>query len=386
MNIKQRSVKGRILMVVNNPAFFLSHRLNVANHAVEQGYEVIIATMAGEAVSKIREHGFQHYEIPMSRSGMNPVQELSTIHALYRLYKSLSPDLVHLVTIKAVLYGGIAARLAGVKSVVFAISGMGYMFTDEKQKTGLTARITATLYRLALGHKHYRVIVQNPHDEEILKRIAYLDTARSVLIKGSGANLDQYKPTEEPAEPPVIVAMAARLLKDKGVMEYAQAAAESAEQGLPITWRLAGSLDQGNPSSLTQQELNGISGDVEYVGEQKDIASFYSGAHIVALPSYREGLPKSLVEAASCQRAVVTTDVPGCRDAIVPDKTGLLVPVKDAQSLLEAVKKLAEDKDLRQQMAQDGRALAEQEFDEKLIAARQVGLYDELIREAASKK
>lgn len=370
----------KILIVVNNPAFFLSHRLNIAQEAKAQGYHVTISTMDGPAVQTIKAHGFEHVVFPMRRSGMNPITELATIWALYKIFKQVKPDLVHLVTIKPVLYGGIAARLARVKAVVYAISGMGFLFTKERGKFDLVNLITRQLYRIALAHSNSRVIVQNTTDKALLQEMTALRDKQLVLIRGSGADLNRYQYVPEPAKPPLIVTMAARLLKDKGVREFVKAARMAKGEGRNnILWQLAGSPDPGNPASITAKDLDDWQDDIHYLGEVDDIAKLYSESHIIALPSYREGLPKSLVEAAACGRAVVTTDAPGCRDAIEPGVTGLLVEVCSAESLYDAVVELSDDDTLRQSMGRAGRQLALEEFDEKVIAKNQVALYKELL-------
>ncbi|MFV9474867.1 glycosyltransferase family 4 protein [Advenella sp. RU8] len=368
----------KILFVVNNPAFFLSHRLPVALRAKEEGYEVAVATMQGEAVAQIVAHGLTHFVIPMSRSGMNPLAELRTIYALYRLYRKYRPDLVHLVTIKPVLYGGIAARLAKVKAVVYAISGLGFIFTRERKGIDWVKEITQVLYRLALGHQHSRVIIQNDNDRQILLDIGAMQASQAVKIRGSGVDVAAFTTQPEP-EKPVLVTMAARLLKDKGVIEFVEAARISARNGSDIRWQLAGTPDPGNPASVTPEEVKSWGSEVTVLGEVKDIASLYARSHIVALPSYREGLPKSLVEAAACGRAVVTTDVPGCRDAIEIGKSGLLVPVKDAQKLYEAVARLAADDNLRLSMGNEGRILALEAFDIRKVVDMHLAIYEELL-------
>ncbi|MDY0272045.1 MAG: glycosyltransferase family 4 protein [Advenella sp.] len=368
----------KILFVVNNPAFFLSHRLPIALKAKEEGYEVAVATMPGEAVAQIVAHGLTHFVIPMSRSGMNPFAELKTIYALCRLYRRYRPDLVHLVTIKPVLYGGIAARLARVKAVVYAISGLGFIFTRQRKGVDWVRQITQLLYRLALGHANSRVIVQNDNDRQILLDIGAMQETQAVKIRGSGVDVTVFATQPEP-EKPVVVTMAARLLKDKGVMEFVKAAGISARCGSEIRWQLAGTPDPGNPASVSQADMESWGTAVEVLGEVKDIANLYAQSHIVALPSYREGLPKSLVEAAACGRAVVTTDVPGCRDAIAVGKSGLLVPVRDAQKLYEAVARLAADDNLRLSMGKEGRILALEEFDIRKVVARHLAIYRELL-------
>lgn len=370
----------KLLIVVNNPAFFLSHRLNVAKEAKAQGFRVIVSTMDGPAVQTIKDHGFEHVVFPMLRSGMNPLKELKTLVALCKIYRQVKPDIVHLVTIKPVLYGGIAARLMRVPAVVYAISGMGFLFTKARSRFDPINMITRLLYRNSLAHTNSRVIVQNQTDQALVQEMCSLKDEQLVLIRGSGADLNQYQFLPEPPTPPVVITMAARLLRDKGVQEFVDAARLAKKNGRhDLLWQLAGSPDPGNPASITDEDLAAWRDDIRYLGELTDIAKLYSESHIVALPSYREGLPKSLVEAAACGRAVVTTDVTGCRDAIEPGVTGLLVDVCCAESLYDGVIKLADDDELRRGMGLAGHQLAQEEFDEKLIAKKQVALYAELL-------
>ena len=369
-----------LLFVVNNPAFFMSHRVPVALAAQTAGYDVHVATMDGPAVADIQALGMTHHAIPMTRSGKRPLQELGTLLALVRLFRRLRPDVVHLVTIKPVLYGGIAARLARVPGMVAAISGLGFVFLSNSLKMRLVRAVVARLYRIALGHPNSRVIFQNANDRDLLKSLGAVRDEQVVIIRGAGVDLDAFRPTPEPPAPPVVVTMVARLLRDKGVQEFVQAARLLRERGVPVTMQLVGGLDAGNPASATQADVDAWQQDgcVQALGERSDVAALYAAAHIAVLPSYREGLPKSLIEAAACGRAVVTTDVPGCRDAIEPNVTGLLVPVRDAAALADAIARLAEDASLRQAMGAAGRALAEREFDINQVARIHVALYDAL--------
>ncbi len=374
------SGRRRLLYVVNNPAFFLSHRLPIALAARAAGYDVHVATMAGAASADIVAQGLQHHEIPMSRSGKNPLQECATLFALWRLYRALRPDLVHAVTIKPVLYGGIAARLAGVPSYVAAVSGLGFIFMRKGQGLDFLRSAALMLYRIALGHRNSRVIFQNTSDRDVLLRAGAVRQRQVELIRGSGADLEHFAALPEPPGP-VVAVMVARLLADKGVREFVEAARLASGRSDGLRWVLAGSLDSGNPAGISAQELQGwqSEGVVDYVGEQSDVAGLYARSHIAVLPSYREGLPKSLVEAAACGRAVVTTDVPGCRDAIEAGETGLLVPPRDAAALASAVQRLADDAVLRKQFGEAGRRLAERAFDVRQVVHRHLEIYDTLI-------
>jgi len=370
----------KIIFVVNAPEFFLSHRLPIALAARKAGYEVHVATADGVAVQSINNFGFVHHKVAIARSGQNPFTELGSVIGLYRLFRRLRPDLVHLITIKPVLYGGIAARLAGIPVVVAAVSGLGTVFVAHAGLARVRRRLVSMLYRLALNHKRLAVIFQNPDDRDGLLSIGALRDDQARMIRGSGVNLADYSVVPEPEGKPVVV-MAARLLRDKGLLEFVEAARLLKSRGVAVVMRLIGSPDPGNPTSATQSELDGWSAEriVELPGYCTDIASQYAAAHIVCLPSYREGLPKGLVEAAACGRAVVTTDVPGCRDAIDPDVTGVLVPAKDPLALADAIQALIESPERRAQMGKAGRELAEQAFAIEKIVAQHMTIYRELL-------
>lgn len=376
----QRLTAPKLLYLVNNPAFFLSHRLPLAQAAQHAGFEVHVATMDGAATEAIVEQGFTHHVLPLSRSGKNPFKELRSLWAMYRLQKRLRPQVVHAVTIKPVIYGGIAARLAKTPGFLAAVSGLGYVFTNNKKGSGFVKRIALRLYKVAFKHPHSRVIVQNQADQDVLLQAGVLHNEQAVLVRGSGVNLVAFEVAEENSNPPVVALMVARALKDKGVEEFIAAAQLSHKKQHDIVWQLAGAVDEGNPSSLPEEYLvqQHEAGIIEWLGEQDDVATLYKKAHIAVLPSYREGLPKSLIEAAACGRAVVTTDVPGCRDAIEADVTGVLVPVKQVQPLYEAVVELAQNPIKRHQMGRAGRELAESAFDIHTVVAEHLRLYTEL--------
>ena len=370
----------RLLFFITNPAFLVSHRLPIALAARDAGYEVHVASMGGPAVATLESLGLTHHVLPLSRTSMRPWTEARSLWAIWRLFRQVRPDLVHAVTLKSVLYGGIAARLAGVPAYVAAISGLGYVFIENSGSRGLLRRVALLLYRLALGHSNSRVIFQNTADCDVLVQAGAVRPEQVVMVRGSGVDLNHYAPAPWPSEP-VTVALASRLLRDKGVGEYVEAARLSAARGEGLRWRLAGSLDLENPASVQAEELRAwqAEGVIDYVGECDDVAGFYAQAHIVALPSYREGLPKSLIEAAACGRPVVTTDVPGCRDAIDPGVSGVLVPPRDARALADAVAALAADEDARRRMGAAGRALAERDFGIGQIVQAHLDVYRALV-------
>jgi glycosyltransferase involved in cell wall biosynthesis len=370
----------KILFVVNAPEFFLSHRLPLAVAAHAGGYEVHVATALGSDVEAIQARGFKHHVVPFVRCGQNPLQELRTFLQLYHLFRSLRPSLVHLITIKPVLYGGVAARLAGIGAVVAAVSGLGTVFLANSTIARLRRWLVTRMYSVAFKQNRLAVIFQNPDDRDILLSLGALQKSEARIIRGSGVALVDYPYLPEPEGKPVVV-MASRLLRDKGVFEFVESARLLQQRGVNVEMRLIGSPDPGNPTSIAQLDLERWSqeGVVQLLGFRKDIAAQYAVANIVCLPSYREGLPKSLVEAAACGRAVVTTNVPGCRDSIMPDVTGVLVPAKNSDALADAIQKLIEYPELRQQMGAAGRKLAEEEFAIEKIVEQHMSIYTELL-------
>lgn len=368
-----------LLIVVNDPIYFLSHRLPIAEAARDKGYVVHVASIAGPSVEKIKALGFEYHELPLNRGGVNPFGELYSLYAFWRLLQKMRPDILHLVTTKPVLYGGIAARFSPVKGVVAAIAGLGSVFVANGFKYSLIRMIVRRMYRLALGKNNLRAIFQNPDDRDSLVRLGALTTDKTVLIRGSGVQLSNYVVRPEPSGM-AVVTFAGRLLRDKGVGEFVRAAKLLKVRGVEAVFQLVGDADPGNPSSLTTTELARLrhENDVTLMGYRDDIPDIFASSNLVVLPSYREGLPKALIEAAACGRAVVTTDVPGCRDAIEPDVTGLLVPVRDHVALANAMEVLIDDPVLRERMGRKGRELAESEFAIETVIQAHLDVYDAL--------
>jgi glycosyltransferase involved in cell wall biosynthesis len=373
----------RLLFVVNEPDFFLSHRLPLAIAARARGYDVHIATRFGSGVAKLRSLGFPHHVVPLSRSGKNVAAELWSLWTLVRLMRRLRPDVVHLVTIKPVLYGGIAARVAGVSAVVAAVSGLGFVFTSKGIGAQLLRGVVIALYRSALKHRRQRVIFQNPTDRLALVDRGIVPVEQTVLLAGSGVDLRAYRYKSEAPGVPVVV-MASRLLNDKGVHEFVRAAARMRKNGVVARFLLAGEPDPGNPQSVSEEDVAAwrSAGDVEVLGYCKDVASLFYASHVVVLPSYYgEGLPKVLAEAAACGRAIVTTDLPGCRDSVDPGVSGLLIPARDVASLCEAIRKLIDDPGLRQSMGRAGRQVAEGRYSIEHIVAAHLEIYATVLAE-----
>jgi glycosyltransferase involved in cell wall biosynthesis len=369
--------KRRILFVVNNPDFFVSHRLPLAIAARAAGFEAAVASPQGDGVAAIAGNGFDHHPFPLNRSGKHPLQEARSVVALYRIFRAVRPDIVHTVTIKPALYGGVAARLTNVPALVCAVSGLGYLFIGGP-RTAFRRRLVMQLYRFAFGHRNLRVVFQNESDRAEFAGTGVAD-AQVALIPGSGVDLDAFQPAPEPPGIPLVV-LPARLLRDKGVCEFVEAARILRRSRKAVRFVLVGLPDPGNPASLDETALRAWQqeGAVEWWGFRTDMPEVLRSAHLVVLPSYREGFSKVLIEAAAAGRAVVTTDVPGCRDAILPERTGLLVPPRDPVALAGAIGRLVEDAELRGRMGLAGRELAERAFSIDRVVEQHLRLYEAL--------
>lgn len=376
----------KLLIVVNVDWFFISHRLPIALKALECGYEVTVACRFTEHKTELASMGFNVIDIPFSRSGGGVVNELTTIKRIRDVIKDVSPALIHSVTIKPVLYTGLALKtLKPNIPFVAAISGLGYVFTASNLRAKVTRLIASSFYKVALSQKYKTVIFQNTSDENILTEVASLTPSDKVLIKGSGADLSVYNFLPEGITENVTVVMACRLLKEKGVYEYVDAAKRVKERYPNTEFLLVGTPDVENPNTVKQHEIDEweAQGLINYLGHRSDIPNIFATSNVVCLPSfYGEGVPKVLIEAAACGRAIVTTNNPGCRDAVIEGVTGLTVPTRDAKALAAAIQRLICEPKLRLTMGNKARAFAEAEFDVDSVVRKHLDIYANLIGKA----
>jgi glycosyltransferase involved in cell wall biosynthesis len=374
-------LQKKILFVVNDAPFFLSHRLPLALAAKAAGYEVHVATPDSPAAATMIRNGLQFHSIPMHRSSRWLWREFRSFQSLLNLYRRLQPDLVHHVTIKPVLYGGVAARMAKVPAVVHAVPGLGHVFVDKGLAASLLRLVVKRIYRLAFGHTNLKVIFQNPDDQNLMERAQLVRPSDSVLIRGSGVDMNAFVPQpEDPAEP-VVVVLAARMLWTKGVGEFVDAASRLREEKVAARFVLVGESDPGNPSAVPVWQLEKWhdSGVVEWRGSCSDMPQEFAEAHVVCLPSYREGLPKALIEAAACGRPIVASDVPGCREVVRHEENGLLVPAHDPSALAAALRRLVLSRPLRQFLGQRGREIAVAEFGLDRVINETLAVYRQLL-------
>jgi glycosyltransferase involved in cell wall biosynthesis len=372
---------ARLLYVVNEAGFFLSHRLPLALAAARAGYDVHVATPDAPDAAAIREAGLTFHPVPFSRKGSDPLTELASLHSLYRLYRSLRPDLTHHVTIKPVLYGGIVARLTGIPAVVSAISGLGHVFIAQGWKARGLRALVRRIYKIALGHPNSKVIFQNPDDQRAFSMAKLIRPGSAVLIRGAGVDLTQFAPIPQAAGN-LLVLFASRMLWTKGVGEFVEAASALRDSGVEARFVLAGRIDSGNPMTVPDDQLRkwNDNGAIEWWGQRDDMPEVFAQSHIVCLPtSYGEGVPKALIEAAACGRPIVATDVPGCREIVRHGDNGLLVPANDRTALANALRQLISDPALRERMGRRGREIAVQEFGLERVVAETLAVYRTLL-------
>ena len=382
-----RSLAGRtVVFVVNVDWFFLSHRLPVALAARAAGARVVVATATTDAAPRIRDHGLELYPVAFTRSGIHVVEEARTVIALARLYRAERPDVIHHVTVKPVLYGGVVARLVSRRSaVVNAVTGLGFTFSAGGVPRWL-GRLVRSLYRASLHHPRSRTIFQNPDDLERFVRERLVPRGRAILIRGSGVNVSSFGPGEDDDHGVPLIVLPARMLWDKGVGDLVEAAAILRERGCRARVALVGAPDAGNPRAVPVAQLRRWHGDgiVEWWGHRDDMPLVLASAAVVALPTtYPEGVPKSLLEAAAAARPIVATDVPGCREICVDGVTGLLVPPHDATALADALERLVADPGLRASLGAAGRDLVVREFSEEHVVSATLALYDDLLSSAS---
>lgn len=378
----------RIVFIVNDFQFFKSHRMPVALAAQEAGYEVHIVSGAVCEPSELDGTGLVLHPIKVNRRSQGVFSNTFLFIQIFFALWRLKPDVVHLVTIKPVILGGIAARILKVPAVVVAISGLGHVFTHNGFLNSFRRLGVSWVYRFALGHRKIKVICQNCSDLEQVQKMTGLPDRKMALIRGSGVDLSMYvhSPLPKGLGPPIVM-MASRLLIDKGVSEFIAAAEILVASGQDVRFVLVGKPDPGNPTSVSQELLDDwiCKEVVEFWGHRDDMTSILPLAQIIVLPSYREGLPKVLLEAAAIGRPVITTDVPGCRDAIEPGVTGLLVARADADGLARAIKTLISEPELCAALGAAGRSLAENAFDLKKVVVSHIDIYREMTERLSDK-
>ena len=379
--MKPPAEKSRILIVVNVDWFFLSHRLPVARAAMDRGYEVFVATADTGVRKKIEEYGIQFVEAPFLEKSHSFLSELYMIIKLGRLYKRIEPDLVHHVTIRPVLYGSIASRLYRVPAVVNALSGLGYVFINQGIKNRALRAAVSRLLKIGFSHPNQLLILQNDDDRQKFIRRGLVRPEQIRIIRGSGVDSEQFYPQNDQKREELQVAFVGRLLWDKGIGEFVDAASKLIERGVKAKFHIYGSQYKNNPESVPDDVLDKWKSDglVTFHGHREKIEEQLSQIDIVCLPSYREGLPKALLEAASAGLPIVTTDTPGCREVVDDGVNGFLVPPQNTTLLAERLIELIENPDLRSQFGKAGREKVLNEFTVDKVVEETMSIYRSLL-------
>ncbi|NNE69526.1 MAG: glycosyltransferase family 4 protein [Rhodothermales bacterium] len=371
---------AKLLFVCNNPAFFADQHMHLAEAARAAGHTVLVAAPEWPGAERIRRSGFAFLPLNMARGGFRPMADTRSIRELIRLYRVTSPDLVYHITLKPILYGTLAARLAGVPGVVNANTGLGYAFIDDGVNTSLIRRVLEPLYRVSIRHGNRVDLFLNQDDRELFLESGMATPKRSAVINGPGVDTDCFFPRPETKDTPTVV-LPARLLWHKGVQEFVDAARQLKSEGVIARFALVGDEDPGNLASIDREQLQAwnAEGIIEWWGYRHDMPEVYHESHIVALPSYREGLGKVIAEAGACGRPVVATDVPGCREIIDDGVNGVLVPVRDAKALADALRPLLASRAQRAAMGRKGREIVEQRFGERTVALQTLKVIEHVL-------
>ena len=375
----------RLLYVANEDYAFLMHRLPMARAARDAGFEVHVATNVNKGAGAIEAERFVLHPIPFRRGGLSPSSALPAIGAIRQVKAAIKPDVVHHAGLQSSVLGSLAA-LGSRTPVVNAITGLGYIFTSTTWRSRLLKQGMAWLLPQLMNRSSSCVLVQNPDDRDALQAMG-VRADKITLIPGSGVDTDRFQPLPEP-DGPITFGFAGRLLTDKGVRALVAAHLALRQQG--HDWRLliAGSPDPANPASVSTKDVEAWRNapGVTLLGQIQDIAELWRRSHIAVLPSHREGLPVSLLEAAACGRPLISTNAPGCREIAIHEQTGLSVPIEDATALAQAMAQLAQSRELRARYGQAARELVEDKLSAKIIGRSVVALYDRLTSASGARR
>ncbi len=372
----------KCLLFANTDWYLYNFRRSLAAALRDRGDEVVLVSPPGPYGEKLRALGFRWVAAPMDRTSLNPLREIVLLAWLWRLMRRERPDIVHGFTIKCAVYGALAGRLTGAGRVN-AVAGMGYVFISSSVKARLLRPLVRSLLRGALGGEAARLILQNSDDVAFFEGAGIAAPEHIRLLRGSGVDVTRFLPpvdNDRRAGAPLQIVLAARMLWDKGVGEFVDAARLLKAEGRSLRFLLVGAPDPGNPAAIPEKQLLAWreEGIVDWLGHVDDMPGVLAQADIVVLPSYREGLPKSLIEAAACARPLITTDVPGCREVVTDGVDGLLVPVRDARALARAIARLQDDRPLARRLGAAARVKALAEFDERAIIAQTLEVYEDV--------
>jgi len=369
-----------IVYLVSEDWYFCSHRFPIARKALKEGFRVVVITRVNKHRDIIESEGFELVPINISRGGVNLFTEFKTIYQIYTYCKKINPSVIHNVAIKPVIYGTIVAKFIGSIKIVNAMAGLGFVFISNKRKVKLLRFFIHKLFRFLFRSENMRLILQNKDDLSYFLENKLAKKDQAVIIRGSGVDINKFTPINKPAGVPIVI-LASRMLWDKGVGEFVEAAKILKQENITARFVLVGKSDLQNPASISDEQLNEWNdlGVVEWWGEKTDMQKVLSRSSIVCLPSYREGLPKVLLEAASCGKPLIATDTPGCKEVVHDGKNGILIPLRDAKSLSVAIKNIINNPEKWKQMGEYSRKLVENEFSEEIVVSQTLKLYKKML-------
>ncbi len=369
----------KIIFLIHDYDFFKSHRIHLAKHLKTIGYHVLIACPKPKNDDYSALENFSYHPLKLKRKGRNLINEMTALFDIFKLYKKERPDIVLHFTIKPVVYGTLIGKVLRIPKVFNVITGLGYVYTNTNFLNTITKTLIGIIYKFSMLSKRVFVIFQNPDDRNFFLENQYASHDRSIVILGSGVDTSKFSPLPEPRADPVIL-FAARMLRDKGILELIEACKLLDLDGIHFKLRLCGKIDYDNFSSLTEEYIKSLADQypwIEWLGPQKDMPALLAASNVVCLPSYREGVPLTLLEAMSSGRAIVTTDAPGCRETVINQRNGILVPIKSVKELHLALKYLCLNAEVRKNMAVAGRELALEIFEISKINQSYTRLFEQ---------
>lgn len=370
----------KVIFFANTDWYLYNFRLDLARYLAAEGMEVVMMSPPGDYGERLRQEGFRWISVPMERRSLNPLAEWKLLMRIRKIYAQEKPDAVHNFTIKSVIYGGLAAQAQNIRSRIHAVTGLGHVFVSDSLRARLLRPLVKMLLKRAMRGGHSRLIVQNPDDRRLFVDLKLIDPGHIHLIKGSGVDTRVFVPTRHQRGRRFRVLLASRLLREKGVREYAHAAEKLAIHADRVEFLLAGATDPGNPSSVDEDDIRvwQLTGLMKVLGHVDDVRYLMREVDLMVLPSYREGLPRGLIEAAAMELPIVTTDAPGCREVVDDGINGLLVPVGDADALARAIEYMLDHPEKCREFGRAGRKKVLREFDQKIVFALTGQVYREL--------
>ena len=372
--------KNKLFFIVSEDKSFWSHRLSLALSAIDAGYDVTLVSNFNKLESKIKNRGVNVININFVRSSKHPFTDLKNIFKLIFILRKEKPDIIHNVALKTILIASIAGLFSKKMVIINAFTGLGYVFSSDQLHAKLIRFFIKPIFKLLFRRSNYWTIFQNPDDMNLFERLGIINQNRSTLIRGSGVETDKFIQSDDLNKIPVVM-LASRMLWDKGVGEFVEVAKRAYKNKINAEFMLVGGIDNDNPMSIPLSTLKQwvSNGDVQWEGHSDNMPDMLASASIVCLPSYREGLPKVLLEAAAIGRPLIASNGPGCREIVRDKYNGLLVKIRDADSLYEAVLMLVNNREMRETMGRNSRTLVETELSTTIINTQTIELYRRVV-------